>query len=58
MLYYIYGIINKINNKYYIGLTNNPRRRKNKHFTELRCECHHNINLKNMVKINLNLKYY
>ena len=50
MLYYIYGIINKINNKYYIGLTNNPRRRKNKHFTELRCECHHNIKLQRAFK--------
>jgi len=42
MLHYIYAIRNKINNKYYIGLTNNPRRRRNRHFTDLRCNRHDN----------------
>lgn len=42
MLYYIYKITNKINNKCYIGLTNNVKRRRLRHFTDLRCGVHDN----------------
>lgn len=42
MLYYIYKIENKINNKKYIGLTCNIKRRHLRHFTDLRCKRHDN----------------
>lgn len=41
-MYYIYKIENLINHKKYIGLTNNIRRRRNRHFTDLRCNRHSN----------------
>lgn len=41
-MYYIYKIENKINNKKYIGLTNNIIRRKARHFTDLRSNRHDN----------------
>ena len=39
---YIYKIENLINNKVYIGLTNNPNRRKNRHFYDLKQGQHDN----------------
>lgn len=42
MLYYIYKIENQVNHKKYIGLTNNIARRRNRHFTDLRCQRHDN----------------
>lgn len=42
MLYYIYKIENLINHKIYIGLTNNIERRKKRHFSDLRRNCHDN----------------
>lgn len=41
-MYYIYKITNKINNKNYIGLTNNIERRKNRHFIDLKMNKHDN----------------
>lgn len=41
-MYYIYKIENQINHKKYIGLTNNPQRRRARHFTDLRCNRHDN----------------
>ena len=41
-MYYIYKIENLINHKKYIGLTNNIIRRRNRHFTDLRCNRHDN----------------
>lgn len=41
-MYYIYKIENKINHKKYIGLTNNIKRRRARHFTDLRCNRHDN----------------
>lgn len=41
-LYYIYKIENLLNNKKYIGLTNNIARRRARHFTDLRCNRHDN----------------
>lgn len=42
MLYYIYKIENLVNHKIYIGLTNNIERRKKRHFSDLRRNCHDN----------------
>lgn len=42
MIYYIYKIQNLINNKIYIGLTNNIERRRNRHFSDLRNNRHDN----------------
>jgi hypothetical protein len=42
IMYYIYKIENLINHKIYIGLTNNIIRRRNRHFTDLRCNRHDN----------------
>ena len=42
---YIYKIENKINHKVYIGLTNNPRRRENRHFYDLKNNNHDNPHL-------------
>lgn len=41
-MYYIYKIENLVNHKKYIGLTNNIIRRRNRHFTDLRCKRHNN----------------
>lgn len=41
----IYYITNKVNNKVYVGSSVNLSRRKNKHFSELRCGVHTNIHL-------------
>lgn len=41
-MYYIYKIENLINHKKYIGLTNNIRRRRLRHFSDLRCNRHDN----------------
>ena len=41
-MYYIYKIENLINHRKYIGLTNNIQRRRNRHFTDLRCNRHDN----------------
>lgn len=41
-LYYIYKIENLLNNKKYIGLTNNIARRRARHFTDLRYNRHDN----------------
>lgn len=35
-MYYIYKIENLINEKKYIGLTNNIKRRRARHFTDLK----------------------
>ena len=42
---YIYRIHNTIDNKDYVGLTNNPKRRKNRHFNDLANKCHDNPHL-------------
>lgn len=42
---YIYKIENTVNHKLYIGLTNNPTRRKNRHFYDLRTNNHDNPHL-------------
>lgn len=44
-MYYIYKIENLINHKLYIGLTNNPKRRKNRHFNDLWNKKHDNPHL-------------
>ena len=41
-MYYIYKIENIVNHKKYIGLTNNVARRRARHFTDLRRNCHDN----------------
>ncbi len=41
-MYYIYKIENLINEKKYIGLTNNIKRRRARHFTDLKCGRHDN----------------
>lgn len=41
-MYYIYKIENIVNHKTYIGLTNNVARRRARHFTDLRRNCHDN----------------
>lgn len=41
-MYFIYKIENKINQKKYIGLTNNIVRRRTRHFTDLKCNRHDN----------------
>lgn len=43
----IYKIINKINNKYYVGSSNNIGRRWRKHKYELNCNKHNNVYLQN-----------
>ena len=50
-MYYIYKIENLINHKKYIGLTNNIARRRNRHFTDLRCNRHDNSFLQEEVNI-------
>ena len=50
-MYYIYKIENLINNKKYIGLTNNIVRRRNRHFTDLKCNRHDNSFLQKEVNI-------
>ena len=42
---YIYQILNKANNKKYIGQTINFKRRKKRHLTDLRCHRHDNKHL-------------
>ena len=42
---YIYRIHNTITNKDYVGLTNNPIRRKNRHFYDLNNHIHCNPHL-------------
>lgn len=44
-MYYIYKIENQINHKLYIGLTNNPSRRKIRHFYDLSKGIHDNPHL-------------
>ena len=44
---YIYQILNKANNKKYIGQTINFKRRKKRHLTDLRCHRHDNKHLQN-----------
>jgi len=44
---YIYKITNKVNNKIYIGNTNNFKRRKSQHISSLRKNKHTNIYLQN-----------
>ena len=51
IMYYIYKIENLINHKTYIGLTNNIVRRRNRHFTDLRCNRHDNSFLQKEVNI-------
>ncbi|MEG0153592.1 MAG: GIY-YIG nuclease family protein, partial [Cellulosilyticaceae bacterium] len=41
-MYYIYKIENLINEKKYIGLTNNIKRRRARHFTDLKGKRHDN----------------
>lgn len=41
-MYYIYKIENLVNHKIYIGLTNNIIRRRNRHFSDLKRNCHDN----------------
>lgn len=50
-MYYIYKIENLINHKTYIGLTNNLQRRRNRHFTDLKCNRHDNSFLQKEVNI-------
>lgn len=50
-VYYIYKIENLINHKKYIGLTNNIRRRRNRHFTDLKCNRHDNSFMQKEVNI-------
>lgn len=45
-MYYIYKIENLINHKKYIGLTNNIKRRRNRHFSDLEGNRHCNSFLK------------
>lgn len=47
MIEYIYAITNTVNNKLYIGRTNNPNNRKRCHFSELRRNKHNNPKLQN-----------
>jgi predicted GIY-YIG superfamily endonuclease len=42
---YIYRIHNTVDGKDYVGLTNNPKRRKNRHFTDLANNNHDNPHL-------------
>lgn len=42
-MYYIYKIQNQINHRKYIGLTNNIKRRRARHFTDLKCNRHDNL---------------
>lgn len=44
---YIYYIKNLSNSKFYIGLTENPKRRKTRHFSDLRNNKHDNNHLQN-----------
>lgn len=44
-IHYIYTIKNIKTNQYYIGLTNNYKRRKKRHFSDLRNQKHDNIKL-------------
>ena len=41
----IYKIVNKINEKVYVGLTTNLRTRKNRHFSTLKSNKHENVHL-------------
>lgn len=45
MKHYIYSIKNTENNKMYIGMTNNPVRRKKRHFSDLRIGVHDNTKM-------------
>lgn len=47
MIEYIYAITNTVNDKLYIGRTNNPNNRKLCHFSELRRNKHNNPKLQN-----------
>ena len=42
---YLYIIRNKVNDKFYLGSTNNYHKRKINHFSQLRCDKHHSIHL-------------
>jgi group I intron endonuclease len=44
-MHVIYKIQNIVNKKMYIGQTNNPNRRKKRHFSELNCLSHKNTHL-------------
>ena len=44
-MYYIYKIENLVNGKMYVGLTNNPQRRKTRHFGDLYNHIHDNPHL-------------
>lgn len=46
---YIYIILNKVNNKFYLGSTNNPHKRKLRHFRELSNNKHHSILLQRAI---------
>lgn len=46
-MHVIYKIQNKVNKKMYIGQTNNPDRRKKRHFSELNSLSHKNTHLQN-----------
>ena len=41
-MYWFYEIKNNLNNKKYVGLTSNIKRREIRHFTDLRTQRHHN----------------
>ena len=45
MKHYTYLIINKINSKTYCGVSNNPQKRKNQHFTDLYNNKHKNYKM-------------
>ena len=47
MKYFVYKIINKELNKYYVGSTCHLKERANRHFSELRTNKHHNFDLQN-----------
>lgn len=50
---YIYKIENLANQKKYVGLTNNPRRRKNRHFYDLSKNQHDNPYLQKADNFNM-----
>ncbi len=41
----VYKIVNTINGKFYLGSTTNLLKRRNQHFTALRCNTHHSVTL-------------
>lgn len=57
MKHFVYSIKNKITNKFYIGITNNPKTRFKKHVYTLNTNCHHSRKLQDSVTKILNKKF-